>query len=195
MAIDTIAWDIGGVWVNDAMDFIHKNFEKTEGRRRLFRQLLRGQVSEHAFWDGYVIGSNWEGRTEECTREFYKAAESSIEINAPLLVLHDRLSARGIKHGIVTNNCREWTTFVLNHIERKFYPVVISSAHSVGVLKPDAAIFLKFLKEAGKQAEQVLLVDDKQKNIEGAKAVGMHGIVFRTVEQVEKDLSELLAVK
>lgn len=46
------------------------------------------------------------------------------------------------------------------------------------ITKPNAEIFEYLLNKYGLQAEETLFVDDSEKNVNGAKAVGINGYVF-----------------
>ena len=48
----------------------------------------------------------------------------------------------------------------------------------LGMLKPDVMIYKTVLQKLGAKPEEVIFVDDKPKNVEAAKSVGIHGIVF-----------------
>ena len=58
----------------------------------------------------------------------------------------------------------------------------------VGYRKPHKSIYLRALELADSNAEHSLFIDDLKENIDAAKSVGMHGIHFQSVEQLEKDL-------
>ena len=58
----------------------------------------------------------------------------------------------------------------------------------VGYRKPHKSIYLRALELANSNAEHSLFIDDLKENIDAAKSVGMHGIHFQSVEQLEKDL-------
>ena len=62
-------------------------------------------------------------------------------------------------------------------------------SHEVGLLKPDAAIYRLTLDRCGLEAERTLFVDDILANVEGARAVGMHAIVFDSADQVRQELT------
>lgn len=58
--------------------------------------------------------------------------------------------------------------------------------------KPNADIYLKALEADGMQAEECIFVDDSQKNIAAAEAVGMHGLHVQTNEDWWEPLSKRL---
>lgn len=64
-------------------------------------------------------------------------------------------------------------------------------SYQVKLIKPDAAIFRALFEKYGVQADECVFLDDLPANIEGAKAVGMHGIVFTGLEDGLAELEKL----
>lgn len=59
-------------------------------------------------------------------------------------------------------------------------------------LKPHADIYESFLAKFGVRAEECVFIDDKPENIEGARAVGMYGLVFHDTPRLARELDALL---
>ena len=57
--------------------------------------------------------------------------------------------------------------------------------------KPEPAIYQLLLNRYGLLAEECVFLDDTEKNIKGAEAEGMHGILFRSREQAVEELKKL----
>lgn len=72
---------------------------------------------------------------------------------------------------------------------RYFKGEFISAEH--GLLKPDPKIFHKFMTTFGVCAEDCLFIDDIAPNIEGARSVGMEGIVFESANQLRRHLGDI----
>jgi epoxide hydrolase-like predicted phosphatase len=81
-------------------------------------------------------------------------------------------------------------TFTSNELRELFDAVVLSS--EVGIVKPHADIYELVATRLGLSCEECIMIDDIPVNIEGAKAVGMQGIVCTDTEQLERDLKTLL---
>ena len=64
-------------------------------------------------------------------------------------------------------------------------------SYQVKKIKPDAEIFESLFKKYNLQAEECVFLDDLSANIEGAKAVGMHGIVFTGLKEALVELEKL----
>ena len=76
---------------------------------------------------------------------------------------------------------------------QKVFPVILYS-HRERMVKPDKAFFELALKKLGVSAEEAIMVDDAQENINAAKAIGMHAVFFRNPEGLKKQL-ELYGVR
>jgi putative hydrolase of the HAD superfamily len=55
--------------------------------------------------------------------------------------------------------------------------------------KPDAAIYLHTLDKLGVAPQESLFIDDIQRNIDAARALGIDGILFQHVAQLRDELS------
>jgi epoxide hydrolase-like predicted phosphatase len=65
----------------------------------------------------------------------------------------------------------------------------------VGLRKPDARIYEKMLSLMKVEAQEAIFVDDFLENIEGANAVGINGVHFKTTQQAMADVMTLLETK
>jgi len=76
----------------------------------------------------------------------------------------------------------------------KRFPFLVSSFIDVvvsgdeGTIKPDREIFERLLQRNALSAENCLFIDDTEKNVAGAKAVGMDGVQFTSPQQLRYDL-------
>ena len=90
--------------------------------------------------------------------------------------------------------CSNFSTALRPLLEKKwkiadaFDAVVISS--EVKLLKPDPRIYQLTLKRLYVKPEEAIFIDDTEKNVHGAQALGFHGILFKdsreTIRQIEK---------
>ena len=95
------------------------------------------------------------------------------------------------KTGLISNawdGMRPW--LASQKLEDAFEHLTISA--ELGITKPDARIYEYALQNLGVTAEEAIFVDDMQKNITACEALGMHGILFRTSEQVITEIKQKL---
>lgn len=109
-------------------------------------------------------------------------------INPVMMEWVRALRACGMKTAIISNISR----FVGDYLRRTapwanlFDHLCFSG--ELGIGKPGPAIYHACLKALGVPAAQTLFIDDREVNIVAARAVGMHGIVFHTPEQLQPEL-------
>jgi putative hydrolase of the HAD superfamily len=58
----------------------------------------------------------------------------------------------------------------------------------LGLKKPDPEIFAAVLMDLGCGSKDVVFIDDRKENVEGAISVGVNAIQFRCVDQIEGEL-------
>ncbi len=95
------------------------------------------------------------------------------------------------KTGLLSNawsDLREYTR--LNHFDDAFDGMTISA--EAGVVKPSAGAYELSLKQMGVNADESVFVDDFIQNVEGARAVGMTAVHFKSVEAMKEELKNLL---
>ena len=68
-----------------------------------------------------------------------------------------------------------------------FDGIVVSG--EVRLLKPDPAIYLRLLEGHALRAEECVFIDDVEANVRGAEQVGMHGIHYRSADQLRTALA------
>ena len=62
-------------------------------------------------------------------------------------------------------------------IDKSFKKLFFS--HEMKLLKPDPEIYLRAIAESGHSVGECLFIDDSQRNVDGALAVGMHAVLYR----------------
>jgi len=65
----------------------------------------------------------------------------------------------------------------------------------LGYTKLEPMIYLKVLKDLKHNSNEILLIDDKVECVAVAKSVGIKGIVFRNIEQLENELDTNKIIK
>ena len=71
----------------------------------------------------------------------------------------------------------------------RFRDIVVSGEEQV--MKPDPAIYHLALNRFGLEPADAVFIDDRQANVDGAIAVGMHGLLFTGAAQLRADLRSL----
>jgi putative hydrolase of the HAD superfamily len=94
--------------------------------------------------------------------------------------------------GIISNAWDDVRAMIQNRwkMADAFDQVFLSA--EVKICKPDPRIFQIALESLAVLPEEAVFIDDFPRNIEGARAVGMHAIQFRSSEQIRAELEAFL---
>ena len=108
------------------------------------------------------------------------------------LVAYVRELRSSYKIGLLSNVGEGVMNELFPDTERQalFDAVVLSS--DIGAVKPHPAIYEYMLAQLHLPAEQCVMIDDLPVNVDGAKNVGMQGIVYYSLDHLKTSLKTLL---
>ncbi|MFW5746405.1 MAG: HAD family hydrolase [Nanoarchaeota archaeon] len=92
---------------------------------------------------------------------------------------------------LLSNNSFDWGEQVLKNLGYEKYFKHLVFSHNVGCAKPGKEIFeiaLDKVKDEVDGNEEVLFIDDKEKNFLVPKSMGMQTLLFTTFDQVYRYL-------
>ena len=116
-----------------------------------------------------------------------------LQPNERLIDYMRELRGRGYKMAICTNNVKEWESRWRAMLPvDEIFDVVVDSAF-VGSRKPEPRIYEITLERLGSAPEAALFVDDIEDNCQGARALGINAIRFRSTDQAIEDIEAALA--
>jgi putative hydrolase of the HAD superfamily len=158
-------------------------------------------ADRHAYDEGKLTGLQfWQNIVRDAKLNLDATAVDELNLwdarmwttqNPAMLAWQQQLKQHGIRTAILSN----MGDTVLANIEREFdwlprFDVLIWS-YQHNMAKPDPAIYQLTLQRLGTRPEESLFIDDKQPNIDAARALGMVAILFSTVEKLREDLIAL----
>jgi putative hydrolase of the HAD superfamily len=112
-----------------------------------------------------------------------------MNLNPAMLAWIPRIKQAGFRLGILSN----MGDGVLDYLRPRFSWLSqfdwLTWSCELGVVKPDPAIYLHTVKKLNVSPERALFIDNLQKNIDGAEAIGLHAALFENVEQLQADLA------
>lgn len=128
---------------------------------------------------------------QDVTKLFYELKKHQIIIPGTIDLLEE-LKLRGFNLYSITDNIKEILEYHRTHSTFLNYFKDIISSSDIGILKPDPRIFKYLLKKHHLIAEECVFFDDLEKNILGAKSLGIHGIIFKDAKSCKEELEKLL---
>ncbi len=196
--IKYVIFDVGGVCypfsLNPLNDWaFNKSYNKDEF-------ILSGGVKSFDY-NSYMKGDiDFEGFCKKlCKHSFIEyGKEFEIEIDKKLhegvgdfyketMSVMEKLKKKGIKVGLLSNALPNLSDTADMLVEDKYCFV----SYELKCLKPCGEIYQKMLNILGCRAEDVVFVDDKEKNILGAKKLGIRGVVFDR-KTIAKNIDNIL---
>lgn len=190
--IKAILWDIGGVLYTVNFTVVHKEAslrlnlpEQTIGDlyEKYRTEFLLGKKSL-----GEIINAEF-GERNDIKEVFAQVMQEQTIFHAEVINLIDNLRQH-VKQIAFTNLTENRATFDSNnHIFDHFDSVMLS--YKIGLKKPDPRFFEYACEKLSLEPKNVLLIDDRQKNIDSALSFGMSAIRYENPDQLKSSLQGL----
>lgn len=148
-----------------------------------------GRLSVEAYWIdvGERLGL-MPPETDRMRTDFYRADVRNDELVAYI----SQMRGAGLRTAVLSNFSKELRGLLKQHdLLRHFDQIAISA--EIGVMKPAPQAYHEVLTMLGLAAADCVFVDDQAANIRAARAIGIHGIVFRDNPSCIAALDRLLA--
>lgn len=151
----------------------------------------RGDLTAEEYWLELAAQTN----TKIDRRQIETLRQVEVEIwthlDPDMLDWLSRLNAAGFKTGLLSNMPWDMVTHVRTKCDwmEKFSFQTLSA--ELRLIKPHPAIYEHALNGLGVAAAESLFVDDRETNIQAARALGIRGIQFQSIAQLKDDLMAL----
>ena len=84
---------------------------------------------------------------------------------------------KGYKVYVLSNACNKFHEYFPKNYDVDFFDGIVVSS-DVHTIKPEPEIYKYLLNKYELVPEECLFIDDREENVNGAKAVGMQGVIF-----------------
>jgi putative hydrolase of the HAD superfamily len=148
----------------------------------------RGDLLPGAYWQKFAqqAGVTVDEKVIKQLRQVDKEMWS--RPNEPMIRWLQRIHAGGFKTAILSN----MPTDMADHVRETFPWLAEFDQHifsaEVRSAKPEPAIYRHAIEGLGVAPPEALFIDDREENVAGARAIGIRGIRYRSVEQLREDL-------
>ena len=164
-----------------------ESFEKAYWAHRLDydADILNGET----YWQTVARDTGVRFTAAQIGQLLEQDATMWMNLNPAMLAWLPKIKQAGFRLGILSNMGHG----VLGYMRPRFSWLNqfdhLTWSCELGVVKPDPAIYLHTVKKLGVAPGQALFIDNLEKNIVGAEAVGLHAALFENVEQLQNDLA------
>lgn len=200
--IKNVIFDIGNVLVDFRWRVLMEELGLPAETQAIFAKTVFGSrwwgELDHGIYEEAEILAHFREDNKEHLDEFDLVWDNRgklVEPYAYAVAWIEQLKASGLKVYLLSNYPRDVFTL---HTECGCFPFldrvdgrVVSGF--VKMVKPNADIYEYLLSEYGLAAGECVFVDDREENVETARALGMKGIVFQGYEQARSELDKLVS--
>ena len=155
-------------------------FERYSETRDLY-DLGLADYMQH--WQRFAETAEVEISPEVAEHAFTLESDIWTQINQDTLDLAREIKSSGTKIAILSNMPFD----LLVDLRKKFVWLeefdVLTWSCELGIIKPDEGIYHACLEQLGCEAGRALFFDDRPRNVDGARRVGMHACVFESAAQ------------
>ncbi|MDX2776335.1 HAD-IA family hydrolase [Streptomyces caniscabiei] len=181
-----IIFDCFGVLYHGSLDYL----------RELAPPDRVGEVTDlsHSYDYGYITQVDYFrgvgeviGKTADEVRQICKEQHVRNEV----LVGYVRTLRPAYKTALLSNVGRGFveSLFTAEELKELFDAEVLSN--EVGMAKPNVGIYQLTADRLGLSPRQCVMIDDIDRNVQGARAAGMRGILYQNMKQFQRELAAL----
>jgi len=109
-------------------------------------------------------------------------------LNPAMLGWREDLSAAGMKTAVLSNMHAGMVQYARRNFPWLERLTWATFSAEVRLIKPEPAIYEHCLRGLGVAPSETLFIDDREVNLAAARAMGIHGIQFKSIAQLRNDL-------
>ncbi len=202
--LEAIVFDIDGVLLDHEYEDKHNWLDKIEHDLNISRDLIENLHKNAQRWKELSLGND---RVEKYFKEFVD--NNNITRVSYLQLLNyfinndtfsrnymfeevEKLKNKGYKLYIGTHQVPEKGERLWFVEDFKKYFIKMFTSYDVGFLKSNIGFFDKISNELGIEKNKIMLIDDKQKNVDTAIQAGWQGYTYKTFDDIKKNLFDNL---
>jgi putative hydrolase of the HAD superfamily len=148
----------------------------------------RGTLNGHTYWPTIARDAGVSFSAEEIEALIEQDVLLWATVDPIMLEWVNRVRASGMKVAILSNMGEDLLAYMRENFGwlDRFHHLTWSC--ELNLIKPMAAIYERTLERLNVRADEALFLDDRLENVEGARAVGIHSLLFRGVRHLQEDL-------
>jgi epoxide hydrolase-like predicted phosphatase len=199
--IKVVIFDLGGIFIDNSWVEIYQLISKETGLSESFvketsnpllKKWERGEIEEKDFWEGFerrtkitLTGKFKKGLWVETHKRYTKELPEAWRIL-------ERLKKEKKRIVLLSNIIPPHLESIRKRgIEKKLANRGVEAflySCEIGLSKPGIDIYKVVLDRLETSPEKCIFIDDRVKNIEGAKKAGIEGILFENSSKLEEEL-------
>jgi HAD superfamily hydrolase (TIGR01509 family) len=186
--INTVIFDCFGVLVMSGRDKLYHDFQQHEVELHdLSMQSDYGMITREEYDKAVAELTGLSVDTLEA-----KYWQNHTLNDSALAWVRELKSNGNYKIGMLSNIGRGWLEdFISKELQHELFDEVVLSGE-VNMIKPDPHLFRLAADNLESDTIECVMIDDIEGNVDGAKRVGMEGIIFRSTPQAKEAFDSLV---
>jgi len=150
----------------------------------------RGALNGTTYWES--VATDAGVRFDDDQMAALRAADIDLwtDLNLPMVEWAGRLQRAGVRTGVLSNIGDSVGEGVINKMPWLAGFDFCMWSHALGTAKPDPRIYLKTAEGLDTAPSNILFIDDRAENIDGAASVGMQTLHYTTHADFEREMRE-----
>lgn len=189
--IKAIIFDCFGVLITDAFALMIQDLQtRKPGKAKelldAVQAVNRGIISRQEFTEQAA------GLLGMSPQEYRNKLDNGEVKNRPLFAYIEELH-KTYKTAVLSNVSHEgfWRRFTHDEVAPYFDTIVLSG--ETGFIKPDPEAYEITADKLGVRVDECVMIDDQAAYIEAAQEVGMQGMLYATLQELQTGLNQLIA--
>ncbi|QBD76833.1 HAD family phosphatase [Ktedonosporobacter rubrisoli] len=191
--IQTVIFDLGGVFIEEpaaGMLKYYASFLQVDGEvlsealRKYWDVWHKGKISEAELWG--MVTTELQIPCPDCESLWLDGFKQTYRERPEMFALLKQVKRQGYTTALLSNI----EAPLVQHLRQSPFEDIDSYFFSceLGLSKPEPAIYQKVLQELSCAPEVAIFIDDRRANVEAASRLGIHGIVFRSYDDLREQL-------
>lgn len=163
--------------------------ELSEVWNKYWRELETGKISLDDVWKKIILRS----RTKVDKNYLTKIYRENVVLEPELFSLVQELKQKNYLLTILANESKEGMEFKIKKFELNKYFTKIYCSADLGIAKPARKIYEYVLQDLKLLPEEVIFIDNLERNILPARELGIKSILFKDVQRLKEELKLIFA--
>lgn len=188
--IRAVIFDLFGVLVTDALEALVTDLRATQPK--IAEQVVRSVVASNAGTIPHETSRAAIAELLGITAEEYARRIRTAEIRNQELFDYILELRKVYKIALLSNAGTKTleARFVPGELDKYFDTVIVSAV--IGYAKPEARAYEIAAERLSVRLDECVMIDDRRRYCEGARAVGMQAILYESLSQLKRELGDIL---
>ena len=148
----------------------------------------RGDLSSDAYWAQFAEDAGKSVNREQLRELAQRDVAMWSSLNPAMVGWLEELSEAGMKTAILSNMHADMADYARQNFKWLSRVTCVTLSAEIRSIKPAPEIYEHCLEGLKVAPQDALFIDDREVNVKGARAMGLHTIQFKSIDQLHGEL-------